>query len=522
MDPRKLNRRAMLKLMSSGLVAVGIPAVEGCSPRNQRAPQPTQVDGVHLPDLVPGTDRIFSRIEEICSWGIRRPAYPAGTRAEAYVLEEFEALGLENVRKESVPLMKWEPTEYSLQIMTGGGRFEIDCFPLPHTALDVDLDLELELFDEAMPESVNGRASLHRHRLIEAPATILAEGGAELESLRAVTPMPVNPDGIVVDPRGTFAEARQILPFPPGFHDVMGPSQAAGARAFIGILEGHPGDICDYYVPYDAVERPFPGVWIRESDGARLMKEMRQRPVAIKLIVKATREEALSYNIVGELPGPDDEIVLIGSHHDAPWASAVEDASGMALVLAQAEYWSRVPQNQRPHAVHFVLQAGHMAYGAGIMAFIKAHREMLDRVVLEVHLEHVAREMRAGEDGPEFTGEPEPRWFFTSRNPDLQQTVIDALLAEDLDRSLVIAPDVLGTTPPTDGGVYHSIGVPLVNYLTAPFYLFDTMDTPEKIHKPSLESITRATIRILQRTGGVSAAEMRAGVIERQTPRVTS
>jgi hypothetical protein len=138
-------------------------------------------------------------------------------------------------------------------------------------------------------------------------------------------------------------------------------------------------------------------------------------------------------------------------------------------------------------------------------------------VVLEVHLEHAASEMRAGEDGPELTGEPEPRWFFTSRNPELQQSVEQALLAENLDRSLILAPDVIGTAPTTDGGFYHLVGVPLVNYLTAPVYLFDSMDTPDKIHKPSLESVTRAAIRILQDTRGVSAAGMRAGVVERHT-----
>ncbi|MCP4749449.1 MAG: hypothetical protein GY866_01015 [Proteobacteria bacterium] len=51
--------------------------------------------------------------------------------------------------------------------------------------------------------------------------------------------------------------------------------------------------------------------------------------------------------------------------------------------------------------------------------------------------------------------------------------------------------------------------VPLVNYLTAPFYLFDESDTLDKIHRPSLVPITRATIRLIDSTGGVSARQMR-------------
>ena len=495
----------------------GLPGLRSNLARAAGPDSGTGAETIPFPEYVPDADRSFSRIEEIYSWGIRRPAYPAGRRAEDYVVQEFEALGLKNVRKEPVPLMKWDPGEYSLQIISGDDRFEIDCFPLPHSALDVDLELELALFDNERPDAVSGRASLHPQRLMEGPATLLVEGGPELEAFRKATPVPINPEGIVVDPGGTLSTTRQLLPFPPNFHAVMAPSQAAGALAFIGILEGHPGDICDYYMRYDAKDRPFPAVWIRASDGKRLQELLGTNKVAIKLTVKASRVEDVSYNIIGELPGPDDEILLIGSHHDGPWASAVEDASGMAMVLAQAEYWSRIPQSQRPHAMHFILQAGHMANGAGLHAFIDAHRPMLEKVVLEVHLEHAANEVRAGADGPELTGRPEPRWFFTSRNTELQNSVRHALLAENLDRSLILAPDVIGNVPTTDGGSYHLSGVPIVNFLTAPFYLFDPLDTPDKIHKPSLEGITRATIRMLQDTRGVSAAEMRAGISERKT-----
>ena len=51
--------------------------------------------------------------------------------------------------------------------------------------------------------------------------------------------------------------------------------------------------------------------------------------------------------------------------------------------------------------------------------------------------------------------------------------------------------------------------MPLVNFLTAPFYLFDAMDTLDKIHRPSLVPVTRAAIRIVESTAGISAAAMR-------------
>ncbi len=86
-------------------------------------------------------------------------------------------------------------------------------------------------------------------------------------------------------------------------------------------------------------------------------------------------------------PGPTDSWVIIGSHHDAPWASAVEDGTGIALVLAQAAYWSQVPAADRPHQLMFLLTARpHVPRLASTSAFIAAHGDLLEATVLEVHL----------------------------------------------------------------------------------------------------------------------------------------
>jgi len=514
MTSKDITRRRLVRLMGAGAAATASPDLISCAGTRSGDGGRAAADEVPFSRNIPSEEEMFAQIEEICSWGIRRSAYPAGRRAEDYIVEQFEKLGLEDVRKEPVRLPVWEPQEYSLKVVTDEGEFEIDCFPLPHSAGDVDATLDLALFDSDRPEAVAGRAALCPLSLMEAPATLAAVGGDDLEAINSVSLMQISPSGTVVDPGGTLQDTVQRLPFTPYIMEVMAPAQAAGASAFVGFLRNHPGDVCEYYVPYDAVERPFPGVWIRDSDGARLMGLLTRGSVAVKLHVEARREMGTGYNIIGDLPGASDEMVVIGSHHDAPWASAVEDASGMTLVMAQAQYWTAVPAESRPHGLRFLLQVGHMAGAAGNLAYVGAHQSELGKIVLEVHLEHAAREVRTGGPGLELTGEPETRWFFTSRNPKLEQSVIDALLAEGIDRSLVLAPDVFGQQPTTDGAFFHLAGVPLVHYLTAPTYLFDSLDTPDKIHKPSLGSVTRAAIRIVRSTAGVSAREMRSGVVE--------
>ena len=443
---------------------------------------------------VPGEAQIFGWIEEVFARGVRRPGYVADRWAEGWLQERFRALGLEGVRAEPVPLWYWEPRGAALTVTAGGQAVDVPCFPLPHTAATPGL--EAELVRSEAGEKVNGVAALYDVRLNRVPHA----------AFKAIATWSYDPDD-------TFAASTHVLPFGREMMDVTGPAIEAGASAFVGSLGGYPGDSCQYYVPYDAVERPIPAVWISGSDGERLWALLEAGPVRVKISVDAVRERITSYNIVGELPGADDEAVIIGSHHDGPWSSAVEDASGIALVLAQAAYWARVPAGQRPHRLVFLLNAGHMAGGAGQAAFVETHRAELERVVLELHLEHAAGEF--AEVGGQLlpTGRPESRWWFTSRLSRLEAAVREAIEAEDMRRSLVLPPTAFGEKPATDGADFYPAGVPIVNYLTAPFYLFDAMDTLDKIHRPSLVGITRAAIRIVEFTAGVSAAAMRSDPI---------
>lgn len=445
-------------------------------------------------DLIPAEARIFGWIEEVFGHGVRRPGYPADRWAEAWLQEQFRAFGLERVRAEPVALPYWEPLSASLTVTADGERVELACFPLPHAASAAGLEAEVIAFGAGVPERARGAIALCDMPLLRLPQRVMAAMATHAH-----------------DPDGTFAESTHVLPFSASFQEVMEPAIAAGAAGFIGALDTYPGDSRDYYVPYDAIARPIPGVWINGSDARRLRAMLAAGTVRARLAVDARRAPITSFNIVGELAGADDEVVIIGSHHDGPWSSAVEDGSGIALVLAQAAYWSRVPREERPHRMMFLLNAGHMAGGAGARAFCDAHAAELGRVVLELHLEHTAAEFEERDGVLAPNGHPEARWWFTSKRPPLEATVRAAIEAEALGRSLIMPPEVFGPRPTTDGGEFYLRGVPIVNFLAAPFYLFDAMDTLDKIHRPSLAPVTRAAVRIVESTAGVTAAAMRGG-----------
>ena len=469
-------------------------------------------DGVIHGVDVPAVATIFGWVETVVAEGVRRPGYAADQWAEEWCAERFREIGLEDVALEPVDVLRWEPTEWSLEVTAADGTTTtLDCFPVPYAAPVEGLEVELAAFDEAAPEAVAGKAALYDVTLLRLPGDFMAGQGS--------IPTGATPASRSVDPDGTLPGAH-VIPFGAEFQDVLEPSMEAGAAAFIGVLSGYPGDSYEYFVPYDGVERPLPGVWIRGSDGARLHDLLAAGPVRVRLSVATDVRTVESYNVVGELPGADDDVVMIASHHDGPWASAVEDGSGIALVLAQATYWAARPEEERPHRLRFLLQGGHMSGGAGLHRYIEDHRDELASVVLELHLEHAALEVADPPSGPaaspdelEPTGLATPRWWFTSRNPDLEAAVLGALTTEQLDRSMLAAPDAFGAQPPTDGAFYHAEGVPIVNFLAAPFYLFDAMDTLDKVDADALVPLTRATIRIVDSTRGVSASTMRAGIV---------
>ncbi len=317
--------------------------------------------------------------------------------------------------------------------------------------------------------------------------------------------------GWAFDPGGTFAEDGHRLPFAIELQDTMEPAIAAGAIGYVGVLRGYPSGGCEYYVPYDGRFRSIPGVYVSEGSGDRLLTLLQQCSVQATVEVDAERGTTSCRNVVGELPGADDEWVIVGTHHDGPWASAVEDGTGIAMLLAQATAWVAVPEAERPHRLVFVATAAHMSAGAGTRAFIERHRAMMDRTVLELHLEHAALDSPpAGEGLGVASGRVTPRWWFTSETSRLEKTVWRAIVEHDLDRSLVLTPDALAPFPTTDGGLFHLEGVPLVNYLTAPWYLFDSADTLDKVDAASLHKVSRAAFDIVRATAGVSAQQMRS------------
>jgi hypothetical protein len=440
---------------------------------------------------LPPAEQHLSWMQEILGFGVRRPGTREGAQVVDWCTERLEELGFE-VERQPVQALTSHPGPATV-IATPTDRPDdatrFDGFTIPFTTPSPAGAGRFRLATRGDTDLSPDRAAFERVRLTELPVAALADAVLGHH-----------------DPDGEFRDHVQVLPFGAALGKEIDAVVDSKAGAMVGVVDA-PWVSAQYFVPYDGVIRPIPGVWLDREQGDRLATLLDAGPVDVELITEVEHREAVDHNVIATAPGPDErDWIVVGSHHDAPWASAVEDASGIAQVLAQATAWAAVPPEARPASMAFLLTAAHMSHGAGTREFIRSWRHR-DRIRFAIHLEHVAAEAVAdGAGGLRPTGRSEVRWWFVStpdetRTTALGQSVERAIVDEDLDRSLVLPPEIFGEMPPTDGGFFHLAGVPMVNLLAAPMYLFDPADTIEMIHQPSLMPTARAAARLIQEAG---------------------
>ena len=112
-----------------------------------------------------------------------------------------------------------------------------------------------------------------------------------------------------------------------------------GAAA-VGIVYG----IADNYAVWEGT-RGRPGFQIGYEDGKVLRELLGQgQPVKLKYRVDSEMRPGLkSASVWGSLKGTGDEDVLVIAHLDAYFEGAIDNSSGLAVMMGLAEHFSKVP-----------------------------------------------------------------------------------------------------------------------------------------------------------------------------------
>jgi len=264
----------------------------------------------------------------------------------------------------------------------------------------------------------------------------------------------------------------------------------AGASGFAAILENYPDMGCGeftYYAPADGEFRRLPGVWVERS-WSRRIEDLARAGARARLSIEADVVDVEGRNLYAQIPGRGEGVIIVHSHHDAPYGGAVQDASGVAMVLLLAKIYSeKAREGWMPrHTLIFLFTEGHFDAGSGQLAFLKAHPDIKDRILVDIAIEHIGMEYAVREGKIYPTGRPEPRALFVSEDRGYIVEGFKRALDAYKPKSTLMLPTntILGV--PSDANKLWRSGVPVASLISGPVYMFSSCDSPEKVDYESV------------------------------------
>ena len=254
-----------------------------------------------------------------------------------------------------------------------------------------------------------------------------------------------------------------------------------------------------------------PAVWISRSAGKKLVEKMEARTLKGSMKLRSDYNYRTARNVSGKLRGASDEIVLTHSHHDAVFSGAVQDASGISVVLALARYFGQLPQEERKKTMMFAATDTHYADYVGHEAFIRQRHENGEKLVLDLCIEHIGKESYLDDDKVEHTSEePESRLVYISEESGLYDTVLEKYEKYGLDKSVffrVSTGEGIDTEREeeyeyaddeviTDAYCFNEDGTPVISMVSGQLYLYHPSDLPDRIPQDQLEPVAKAYAEI--------------------------
>jgi hypothetical protein len=173
-------------------------------------------------------------------------------------------------------------------------------------------------------------------------------------------------------------------------------AEEKGAAALFIVL-GFPGNVINE--PTAAGTQPparMPIFMLGNQDGTviRQMIEQNQSPVIRFRLAVELRTGLKTATVWGVLPGATDENIAVMAHTDSFFEGAMDNASGMATLVALAEHYAKVPKNQRRRTMTFFTTSAHHSpsgQNASIRWIHNNMKPMWSKTALLVNCEHTAQ-----------------------------------------------------------------------------------------------------------------------------------
>jgi hypothetical protein len=295
-------------------------------------------------------------------WG-RITGSPYDGMTADWVAAQFKRIGLETRIQEFTDLPpQWWPTSWEVAVGGGGKSVALKtAFPLYHSA------------------PTNGQA--------------------ELDAVWVGM-------GTTADFQGRDIRGKAVIaygfPNPGGREDtaltlgVVKRAEAEGAAALFIVL-GFPGNVMNEPTAAGTTDPArMPVFLLGNQDGTviRQMIEQEQSPrLRFRLSVEL-RTGLKTASVFGVLPGSTDENIAVMAHTDSFFEGAMDNASGIATMVALAEHYAQLPKNRRRRTMTFFTTSAHHSpsgENAGARWVHNNMKQMFAKTALLVNCEHTAQ-----------------------------------------------------------------------------------------------------------------------------------
>ena len=250
-----------------------------------------------------------------------------------------------------------------------------------------------------------------------------------------------------------------------------------------------------------------PGFNVGYGDGEKLRAAI-GKGETVRVSLKMTSEMKAGLktaSVVALLPGTTNEDITIYAHMDGYFRAALDNASGLAVMMGLLEHYAKLPQSARRRRIRFVGSAGHHG-GPGTSWFHTNKDTALANTALEINLEHVAvvRTKYWGNKLRMTTGVAPMRWWVWGSKP-LMDATLNAFTRFGVGVTADMDPNATGEM----GSVQRD--VPSIQVITSPEIKHTEQDTPEWVPSNGLEQIARAYAKIIDEVNTMDRLALQPG-----------
>jgi hypothetical protein len=355
------------------------------------------IDGKHLKQYVEEQTAISRRYRDHGHpqfWG-----RITGTEADAenaqWLLDRFRKIGLSDVREQSLDLPpQWMPASWTVAASAGGKTVGLETAQPTSTSPGTPLSgLDLEAVDVALA----------------------SEGDLAGRDLRG---------------KAVFFYSADYTSRQAPISDYAIKRIGDRGAAAIFVIVGLPGNLRTQFYPVGSTVPTFSlglqdGVAIRDLIG---QSRGGQPPrVKIRLDVK-TVSNLKTATVWGSLPGTTDETIFVVAHRDGWFEGATDNASGVATMLGLAEYFAKIPKEQRRRTIHFLGTSGHHDNSGVTGHWLADHKEeVFAKTALIINCEHTSAEQLVYRGGLiRRTNTTVPLRWYVGGSRRLEQIVVKA------------------------------------------------------------------------------------------------